>query len=250
MDIDISFLFEKPEGFTKSYLRIEPLAPLSMVASLPGSYYRSERIPTNYMIYGMIENVLGWHFSLEDRKKIRNDQKKAFKKLKVDFEDIKSDTGYMPLIHHHLKIKPCFIKPDVMVYTDLWTQHLKGQDERHIKGSRAWSHDWQLTKLLKKGMEGTLALKEEGEAKSKTELTKLYEVYSSSFPAYYRSATIKREFIVPLGMEKGVEIRSYLFDMEVSAPLYGLLQKMIAQLDTPTYLGTSEGWTELELLPL
>ena len=80
MKIDISLLFEKPELDSSVILIIQPLAPLSMVSGLPGSYYKTERIPTKFMLSGLFENLLGWHFSKEDRAKIFREMKKAHKK--------------------------------------------------------------------------------------------------------------------------------------------------------------------------
>jgi CRISPR-associated protein Cas5 len=71
MGTDLSILFEQIEFNKMLKLEIEPLAPLSMVSVIPGSYFRSLQSPTRYMLCGMFENLLGWHFSKNDRKKIR-----------------------------------------------------------------------------------------------------------------------------------------------------------------------------------
>ena len=51
MTLDLSILEKAPELTKEIILEIEPLAPLSMVSELPGSYYKtlkspSKKIPT------------------------------------------------------------------------------------------------------------------------------------------------------------------------------------------------------------
>ena len=72
-NIDISILKEKPLLDMKVQLIIEPLAPLSMVAELPGSYYKSLMHPSKKMICGLFENILGWHFDINTRMAILKD---------------------------------------------------------------------------------------------------------------------------------------------------------------------------------
>ncbi|MDW8464738.1 MAG: hypothetical protein RML35_00655 [Chloroherpetonaceae bacterium] len=67
--VDISLLFEEPKLDKTVCLIVQPLAPLSMVSVLPGSYYKTERVPTKEMLCGLFENLLGWHFSEEDSKR-------------------------------------------------------------------------------------------------------------------------------------------------------------------------------------
>lgn len=91
MNIDISLLFEETKLNMKTLITIQPLAPLSMVNSMPGSYYKTERIPTKFMLCGLFENTLGFHISHKDRKAIRKNLKQHFeRKLKINFPDEKS----------------------------------------------------------------------------------------------------------------------------------------------------------------
>jgi len=72
-EIDISILEKVPEPNLNVVLEIEPLAPLSMVSDLPGSYYKTMKVPDKKMLCGLFENLLGWHIDLADRKAIMND---------------------------------------------------------------------------------------------------------------------------------------------------------------------------------
>ena len=64
VNLDLSVLSELPKLTEKVTLGIQPLAPLSMVSEMPGSYYKSMRFPNQKMICGLFENILGWHIDL------------------------------------------------------------------------------------------------------------------------------------------------------------------------------------------
>src|SRR5205085_4659084 len=63
MKLDLNSLLQPPEFSTRARLTIDALAPLSMVTSMPGKYYRSQPEPTDEMLFGLFENALGWHIT-------------------------------------------------------------------------------------------------------------------------------------------------------------------------------------------
>lgn len=222
MKKDLSILFE-PIELTKSVkLEIEPLAPLSMVSTMPGSYYRSLRSPTKYMLCGMLENLLGWHFSEEDRKELRKKIKKAHKN-EDRFELGKAESGYIPLINHLFEVETEFI-PEVINYDDVWTQHLKGRDERHLRGAR--NYHWQLEKEINQ-------LEDTGKAR-----TGYFKEHKEKFPNYYASPK-SREFIVA--------DKPYAYRINTSKKFIDLISEAIQEYRSTAYLGTSEGWVEVKI---
>jgi len=117
--MNIEVLFEKPKLTKRASLFIEPLAPLSLVTSLPGAYYRSQREPSVFMIYGMLENLLGWHFTDAERNPIIRDLKKYHKKKhKLDLTFDKTPVGFRPLFQYHLQIEKLLLKPHIESYED------------------------------------------------------------------------------------------------------------------------------------
>ena len=72
-NIDLSILKKLPEVKTQAVLSIRPLAPLSMVSELPGSFYKTMKYPSKKMLCGLFENMLGWHFDNKLRLKIFKD---------------------------------------------------------------------------------------------------------------------------------------------------------------------------------
>lgn len=138
MKLEFDFLLEKPTLPTRGKLLIDALSPLSMVSSLPGKYYRSQREPTPQMLYGLIENALGWHISDKERKEI---EKKLKKKFGMELE--KSGVGFVSILQFHLRFSTSVIPP-LLHYDDLWAQHLKGGS--FLGGSR--NYDNQAIKIM------------------------------------------------------------------------------------------------------
>lgn len=234
--VNISVLFERPDPVIRSLLTITPLAPLSMVVSLPGSYYRTQSEPSKQMIYGLLENLLGWHFSDSLRKEIIKGLGIHYKKkLKLsenavgDFEP--SGSKYTALLQKHLLIeKPPFdYKPSTMSYDDYWTQHLKDVDQRHAKGNR--NYDYRLSKSID-------TIYEQPKDQQDSMWASLFKEKGDQFPAYYQKPT-KREFVVVTG--------DFRYSLLVQESLLRLLEDAVADAVAPTYLGTNEGWVDLNL---
>ena len=234
-ELNIEVLFEKPEPRTKAVLFIEPLAPLSLVTSMPGAYYRSQREPSEFMIYGMLENLLGWHFTDKQRdliiKTLKNHYKKVYKSDKelatIDFE--KTGVGFKPLLQHHLKINNLLLKPSINSFEDYWTQHLKDVDERHAKGTRNYDAKIEVD------VNNIYALPKE---KRDIGWRKIYEKNVGLFPAYYQSP-VKREFITTKG--------KYGYTIIANDSLLNFLINALNNFDNPLYLGTNEGWIDINI---
>ena len=86
INIDLSILKKLPELKTQAVLSIRPLAPLSMVSELPGSFYKTMKYPSKKMLCGLFENMLGWHFDNKLRLEIFKDMVKVRKKQKIELK--------------------------------------------------------------------------------------------------------------------------------------------------------------------
>jgi CRISPR-associated protein Cas5 len=235
-EIDISNLFEKPVLNKQAILWIEPLAPLSMVVSMPGSYYRSQGEPSPFMIYGMLENMLGWHFDDKIRRDILKKMKTEFsKKYKIkELSSESSEVSYTPILQQHVKIEaPALFQPQKTFFEDYWTQHLKDVDERHAKGNRNYdvSLEVQVNNIYSQP-------KEDRDKLWRT----IFEKNNKLFPNYYQSPT-KREFVATIG--------KYGFKIITNESLLNLLIETIDQTpSSPIYIGTNEGWIDLQIQKL
>ena len=105
-NIDFSILKKLPELKTQAVLSIRPLAPLSMVSELPGSFYKTMKYPSKKMLCGLFENMLGWHFDNSLRLEIFKDMVKARKKQKIELkkEQFIQGSTYLPLLMDHFDI--------------------------------------------------------------------------------------------------------------------------------------------------
>jgi CRISPR-associated protein Cas5 len=147
-DMDLSFFLEPPKRTATGKLVIEALKPLSMTTAQPGTYYRSQPAPTEAMLYGMIENALGWHFPETVRKGVLKGLRKAAKKklgrgheLKktpwiTGDEDETSGSGFQSLLQHHLAFPGPHFEPATVHFDDLWARHVHGKSTNFPGGSR------------------------------------------------------------------------------------------------------------------
>ena len=207
----------------KAMLKIKPLAPLSMVSSIPGSFYHSNHEPTKAMIYGMLENMMGWHYSDEIRKKIKTFLQKKLKERKQDYFTEASGSGYLPLIQNFIRIEKLFLKPVTKSYNDLWTQHLKHNDKRHFDGVR--NYDWRISREI-----NNVSSDKEKENLLKKEIDK--------FPKYYQSPK-RREYVLVQG--------EFIYEVYISEDFKNELLEKIERPISPPFLGTSEGWVDVKI---
>lgn len=224
MYVDIKFLLEPPNYTKSTMLLIQPLAPLSMVNSMPGSYYKTEHVPYKFMLCGLFENILNLHLAEGDRNAIRQKIKKHYmKEYKIDYEAENSNVGYNPITNHLFEIESLFVKPDLQFYEDVWTQHLIAGDERHLKG--VINYDWNIEKDM-------IGLKIRNNSKEKNQY---FTDNKNRFPQYYRSPQI-REFLIANGY--------YGLKLNMTLQLFTILESAI-QNNNIGYLGTSEGWVNV-----
>jgi CRISPR-associated protein Cas5 len=212
-ELDLRFLLQEPVFDAKALLTIEALAPLSMVTSMPGKYYRCQPEPTHEMLWGMLENALGWHICEKKRNALLQ---KMQKKLKAEARA--TGVGFKSLLQFHV----CFtasVIPPLLNYDDYWAQHLKHTDERHIKGSR--NYDYHAIPLLNKIKSGQMEMNDK-------ELINF-------FPQYYISPT-PRGYVMPKG--------KYQYGVETSKELSELIAAALLQPNAPLYLGSNDGWVD------
>jgi CRISPR-associated protein Cas5 len=252
--IDLQFFVEPPELMVKGLLTIDALAPLSMVAAQPGKYYRSQSSPTHHMLYGLIENALGWHLHDDLRKQtidgLKKRLKKEFKKnpnwINSDWiagKPESSEVGYLSLLQYHIKFTDTVVQPAVTSYDDLWSQQLRDTGRSFFGGSKHF--DYSLSGLLNREKQGNIEFGDRAEFKNypEDELNKLpdgskikYTAIRSKFPQYYTSPTV-REYVIPS--------RPYLIGLNTTETLSKLLLDAFENPAAPLYLGANDGWVEV-----
>ena len=229
MQADIALLFQNPALSQKAVLEIEPLAPLSIVSTLPGSYYKTQNAPTKYNLCGILENALGWHIGPKDRKAILKAMEKSYKKqFKANpLKKESSEVGYQPLINHLFEVELSVMPAILNRYDDYWKQQMKASDNRHVKGTPNMS--WQLFEERRQI--------DIGDNKG---LDYLLKNNPGQFPMYYTSPT-PREFIVVEG--------TYTYKLSISPFLFSRLIEALEE-NNVAYLGTNEGWVHLSIKEL
>ena len=253
LNLNISILQKQPQLDCTVILEIQPLAPLSMVSELPGSYYKSVKMPDKKMLCGLFENLLGWHIDLADRKSISKEikqlrekwakqqkkQKKAiFEKDKsvIPYVDYTKGSTYLPLLMDYFEIR--HIQPiisNAVFYDDLWSKAYRRADAVvHPKGTFNISYELLINKRSLKRSDKNMSQVDD------KELEAFFKENIAKFPLYYSTPT-GREYIAMEG--------KYETLITVDTELYAMLQERILT-DNLCYLGNSEGWVDLRFKKL
>lgn len=251
-NLDLNFFLEPPELTEKGKIVIDALSPLSMTTTQPGTYYRSQSTPTVNMLYGMLENALGWHFGPKDRTKFLKELRKAAKKnldrsdpLKqsewiTGKEDDESEVGFISILQHHLKFVAPHIEPDTIHFDDLWARHVRGS--AFPDGSRNYDISIERIINMKKRDQINIGDSANHDIRDPEKLTDVVEgdkVHLNAvrilFPQYYVSPT-PREYVIPKG--------SYVFSVKTTTSLKDKIRVALKNPVSPIYLGTNDGWVE------
>lgn len=255
--MDFSFFFEIPERSVSGLLHIEALAPLSMASGQPGNYYQSLRSPTPHMLYGMLENALGWHFAQDVRKdmfkQLQKDAKKAnrgeAKSLWLSTQPETSDSKYFSFLQYHLEFEPSIFEPATLTYDDLWSQHLRDSGRSFFGGSR--HYDASLEKTINRVRSKTIEFGDRTgfEDVKPEEIASLpdgakvkYTSIRPLFPQYYASLPTVREYVEPIRTNKKVGDPDYLFRFNTTQKVFEMIMKALENPVAPLYLGSNDGW--------
>lgn len=235
LQIDLSILKEIPQLEVNVELRIESLAPLSMVGELPGSFYKTMKNPDKKMVCGLIENILGWHIDLKDRKMIKEDVKKLYKNRKIKNIDYVKGSTYIPLLMDYFDINDNIkiIFSEVNFFDDYWSRfHRRADAVVHAKGTE--NIDYRLIPLKWK-------LKRDEKNQQEVDNKAFGDFFKENigkFPMFYTTPTI-REYIDLNG--------AYILPLSIDYRLYEMLNRRIME-NNIGYLGNSEGWVNLKII--
>ncbi len=271
--VDFSFYLEPPERQVSAELHIEALAPLSLVSDQPGSYFRSARAPSTPMIWGMMENALGWHFDETSRNRLFKELSKQVKKGKKQYPEFldhpwllgKPDSAassYKSMLQFHVETELLEMPIIALQYDDLWSMLLSDNGVNFIGGSRHYA-SWleQIINLSKQEDPSqpiskrtkkhppfvSFGDRKEYKRFSLEELKELDRglVNTASvnpyFPLYYSSPR-RRAYIVPA--------TAYRYQIKTTKKLAALLLAAFEQPAAPLYLGTNDGWVEAKMIML
>jgi CRISPR-associated protein Cas5 len=238
-NLDLSILEKIPEPNLKVILEIEPLAPLSMVSELPGSYYKTLKSPDKKMLCGLFENILGWHIDLADRKAIIKElaalrKNQAKKKPQLEFVDKMKGSTYSPLLMDYFDIVLPVI-PELGFYDDLWSKAYRRADaDVHAKGT--FNLDYGIIPLKRKQPRD----KDKPQKIDNAALFDFFKKYVDSYPLYYSTPT-SREYVFANG--------KYEIQLAIDSCLYKMLCDRLSS-ENIGYLGNSEGWVDLKFKEL
>lgn len=235
--MDISILGKEPILDKMAVLTITPLAPLSMVAEMPGSYYKTLSKPSKKMLCGLFENVLGWHFDLETRKSIAKDIKKYRQKNNLQYDNHIVGSTFVPLLMDFFEVDgiPKIDMISFCNYDDLWSKAYRRSDSyRHMNGIRFMNFD--TINNYKNCFSEIESSNDDSKTKSKKK-DAWFKKHIGETPLFYSSPTI-REYIHING--------SFVYRLKLSSELFSQLDLKINE-NNIGYLGNNEGWIDLKI---
>lgn len=236
--IDLSILKSSPCSEVDAFLEMRPLAPLSMVSEMPGSFYKTLRYPSKKMLCGLFENILGWHFDNTVRNEIFNDMAKLRKKRKlvIKKDQFVQGSTYLPLLMEYFDITGKVSLKDfksVFNYSDLWNRGYRRADSnKHLNGCRNIDIGLVAEKARLYNEWEKLGGKE-----AETNKDKWFKENIGKVPCFYTSPT-NREYIA---LDAVV-----LIPLRIDCRLFGMLYGRIAESNIG-YLGNSEGWVNIKM---
>ena len=255
--MDFSFFFEPPVFNASGILQIEALAPLSMASGHPGNYYQSLRSPTSFMLYGLLENALGWHFAEDIRKNLFKQLQKEAKKANKIYakapwlttQPETSDSKYFSFLQYHLEFESNIFEPDTLTYDDLWSQNLRDSGRSFFGGSRHYDASLEdtINRVRTKAIEfgdrtGFEDVKPE-ELNALPDGAKVkYTSVRHLFPQYYASLPTVREYVEPVRSNKKNGDPDYLFRFNTSQKVLTILGEALENPAAPLYMGSNDGW--------
>lgn len=237
-NINLSILKKLPELKTQAVLEIRPLAPLSMVSELPGSFYKTMKYPSKKMLCGLFENMLGWHFDNKLRLEIFKDMVKVRKKQKIDLkrEQLIHGSTYLPLLMDYFDIlgNISLIEFKSMFnYSDLWNRGYRRSDSnKHLNGCRNID-----VSLVAERYNLFTNWKDLPSKESESKKDEWFKNNIGKIPCFYTSPT-PREYIC---LDAVIEI-PLILDVDFAELLLAE-----AKISNICYLGNSEGWVNIKI---
>lgn len=183
------------------------------------------------MLCGLFENLLGWHFSINDRAAIQKELTKVRKKQKVEYNKPQQGSTYVPLLMEFFDIELTTI-PEHFMYNDLWSKAYRRADaDVHPKGSQNISYE--LIPIKRNKNRNTTKPKQI----ASDELLKMFLENTGSFPWFYSTPT-SREYIC---------VKSHMMvQINIDKELLKIIENAITA-NNFGYLGNNEGWVNLKI---
>ena len=239
--IDLSILKNVPKFDCMSVVEITPLAPLSMVSDMPGSFYKTLHVPNKKMLCGLFENMLGWHIDWSDRNEIIKDVKRIRKKQGVQYTDNVNGSTYKPLLMDYFEleddVKYANFK-NACFYNDLWNRGYRRSDTfKHMNGCR--NIDFGILSERYSVFDRIDNLQDVEKKVKDSKKDEWFKEHIGCVPFYYTTPTT-REYVDFNGC--------YSYNLKMDCKLLEMLLE--SSNNNIGYLGNSEGWVNVKIMKI
>jgi CRISPR-associated protein Cas5 len=219
-DAEVDGWLSEPKD--ESEISIRALGTISLVTSSPGGYYQSQTLPSDFQVYGLMENALGW-WGIPASKKVKS----------ILNSHPSSSAGYQPLLSLFVELGELVEQPTVAFrFSDLWHQHIHDQ--------RCAAQIEALSSVHSEVLEGYNDVLRRAEGRN--DKGKFIYLEAKRFQgrfAHYYSTPTRREHVVWQG--------AYRRRFRAPGSLLETLRTRSLDPAALPYLGTSEGWVDLEI---
>ena len=223
----------------RGLLKIEGLTPLSFATAQRGAYYYSLDRPSDSMLYGMLENMIGFHLDGDARGAL-------FRRLGQKF-DSNNKFLFQTVLRQHV----CFTSmyaPQSVRFADVTVQMAAHEKASMVTGIR--DCDLRIRPFMQGLFEKDVVLVESDKENPIKDPQAVLDYvpgtkgfYHVKFavlpflPKWYIQAPIKREYLIPDGAWR-VAVRTTEAMSEV-------IRQCIGDPASAPYLGTNDGWVEV-----
>lgn len=224
-----------PDCSTELALRVIPLTPHSMCPDTAGLYYLSELKLTETALYGMLENIMGWHFEHGDlykhegysdlrkkwekvyRKKNKVNKNQSLSTVEYSYSPANKSKGTFSILSNY--VSNIDIKgASNVACVDVQIAHRRRTDTIEVSRFSSKSRD-----MLKAG----------------GDLKKLRAEGTGGTTVYY-TKPVRREY---------VQGTCYEVLMRMDTALAENLVNVLGQgMASSPYIGHSDGWAEIEIV--
>lgn len=214
---------------------IHPLGPLCMNSGPPMDFRKTDIVPTGKMLYGMFENLIGFHFKPEHRSLIVKQLREFYgKQFDILFQTTNNDKFFFPLIQHLLRFELVNNEEELISGAKLFNDYATMMNERQSSVSKELKSHYGGSKIY----DVELQKRHKHISKNFENLSEReYEIIKDKLPRFY-SKPVSRQYVI---FDQDI-----ILDCVTTDELYGLIKEKNKERKS-LYLGHSESLIELEI---
>lgn len=229
------FVLSPNSELTKNFKAIiHPLGPLSMTSGIPMDFRKTDVVPTGKMLYGMFENLIGFHFNPVQRKIIVKQLELFYgKQFDLLFQRTNNDKKFFPIIQHILRMELENDEKSLIDGASFFNDLVSSMNERISYSKELKTHFGGSKTLDKDLVVNFKSIKNNFEKFSEKE----YQSIANKLPKSYSQPVVRQYVILN---------QDIVLNCSSTPELYELLKEN-NKIKKSLFLGNSESLVEVEI---